>query len=32
MTKDIEGEIKRNNDIYKYLILSYNDKLNKLFI
>ena len=27
MTKDIESEIKRNNDIYKSLILSYNDKL-----
>ena len=27
MTKDIESEIKKNNDIYKSLILSYNDKL-----
>ena len=27
MKKDIESEIKRNNDIYKSLILSYNDKL-----
>ena len=25
--KDIENEIKKNNDIYKSLILSYNDKL-----
>ena len=27
MTKGIESEIKRNNEIYKSLILSYNDKL-----
>ena len=27
MTKDIESEIKKNNEIYKNLILSYNDKL-----
>ena len=27
MTKDIESEIRKNNDIYKSLILSYNDKL-----
>ena len=27
MKKDIENEIKRNNDVYKSLILSYNDKL-----
>ena len=27
MKKDIESEIKRNNDVYKSLILSYNDKL-----
>ena len=27
MKKDIELEIKRNNDVYKSLILSYNDKL-----
>ena len=27
MKKDIENEIKRNNEIYKSLILSYNDKL-----
>ena len=29
MTKDIEGELKKNNDIYKSLILSYNDKLKE---
>ena len=27
MKKDIESEIKRNNDVYKSLILTYNDKL-----
>ena len=27
MAKDIENEMKRNNEIYKLLILSYNDKL-----
>ena len=29
MAKDIENELKKNNDIYKSLILSYNDKLKE---
>ena len=29
MAKDIESELKKNNDIYKSLILSYNDKLKE---
>ena len=29
MAKDVESELKKNNDIYKSLILSYNDKLKE---